>query len=167
MQPAVWEPGRNSSKNSSGRGHLGHRGLAHPGEHPALPLLPCPCGTFVLCLQGCASYLLCFRWSPWAVCGQMWAHKERGEGSTVEGSGHSPNSITGTNFLAAPFSSASRPLFLHESHEPPQDCSSASRGQSLREQGGRQGRTLLSPAGHQDCFVGSKLLPVHNDDNIS
>lgn len=31
--------------------------------------------------------------------------------------------------------------------------------------GGREG-TLLSPAGHQDCFVGSELLPVHNDDDI-
>ncbi|RLW00600.1 hypothetical protein DV515_00008705, partial [Chloebia gouldiae] len=63
--------------------------------------------------------------------------------------------------------STSLPPIPCESHEPPQDCSSASGGQRLKEQGGRQGRSLFSPAGHQDCFVGSKLLPVHDDDNIS
>lgn len=110
VQPAVWKAGRNSSKNSSGRGHLSHKRLTHPSEHPALPLLSCPCGTFVLCPQGCAAHLLCSRCSPWAVCGQMWVHKEGGEGSTLEGSSLSSNPITATNFLAAPFSSASLPV---------------------------------------------------------
>lgn len=36
VQPAVWESGRNSSKNSSGRGHLGHRGLSIVNIQPSL-----------------------------------------------------------------------------------------------------------------------------------
>lgn len=38
------------------------------------------------------------------------------------------------------------------------------KGRGSRE--GRRGGTLLSPAGHQDCFVGSELLPVHDDDDV-
>lgn len=94
----------------------------------------------------------------------MWVHKERGEGSTLEGSSLSSNPITDTNFLAAPFSSASLPLIPRgESHE---TLTGLQQCQRLKEQAGSQGRTLFSPAGHQDCFVGSELLSVHDDDNI-
>lgn len=101
------------------------------------------------------------------LCVGRCGYTRRGEGSTLEGSALCSNPITGTNFLAAPFSSVSLPLIPCEFHELPQDCSSASGGQRLKEQGGSQGRSLFSPASHQDCFVGSELLPVHDDDNIS
>lgn len=42
----------------------------------------------------------------------MWACKERGVGTVLEAEGLSSNPITGTNFLAAPFNSASLPVSL-------------------------------------------------------
>lgn len=48
-----------------------------------------------------------------------------------------------------------------KNHEPAWGCSSVAGGQWQSEQG------RVSPAGHQDCFVGSELLSIHNDDYIS
>lgn len=45
-----------------------------------------------------------------------------------------------------------------KTHKPPWGRSSGAGGQK---------REVLSPAGHQDCFVGSELLPVHDDDDVS
>lgn len=44
-----------------------------------------------------------------------------------------------------------------KTHKPPWGRSSGAGGQK---------RPVLSPAGHQDCFVGSELLPVHDDDDV-
>lgn len=144
MQPAACEPGRNSSKNSSSRGHCGHRGLAHPSEHPALPPLSCPvpaedsCFDFKAVPHICCAPV-CLHWLRVGRCGhatkrEVWAARLRRNVPAVI--------LLQVQISWQPLSVLLLCLCfpLCKSHESPQGCSSVAGGQRQREQGREAGR---------------------------
>lgn len=150
MQSAAWEPGRNSSKNSSSRGHCGHTGLTYPSEHPLLPspvlspqsICPLPsgiCPTSVMLLficMGCA-------WADVGMqrgerCGhagrKVWAQRWR-------------QKVSALILLQVQISCQSLSILLLclcfpacKPHEPAWGCSSVAGGQWQSEQGREEDR---------------------------